>query len=931
MRYFLATALLFFASGSLSAAEQVDYNRDVAPILQKYCVACHTEGEDSGGLVMDTHQALMAGGESGLAITAGVSGSSRMLLMASGKIEPFMPPEGEQGPDEDELQLLSAWVEQGAIGPAGDMPIRQPLRTPKIATGDGVDLPITAIARSRDGMLTAIARFESVQIRRDDDTIMTTLADQPGKVNSLEFSRDASKLLVASGVTGSYGHAAIYSVATGDMITEMIGHRDTLYDAVFSPQQDRVATAGYDREIVLWDAVTGEPIRKFSGHNGAIFDIDFSPDGQVLVSACADETVKVWSVESGLRLDTLSQPEGEVFAVKVTADGKFILAASGDSRLRIWKLLSKQKPRINPIVATRFIDESPLVNFALTPNGESVVVLSESGSVKIVRTSDWNQSATLEPLGESGSDLVIGPDGLAVTFSLMNGRLVTRQLPRPTTGTAPVMDRIHPILMDLGESQSTDEATLRKAQQASPSIATTVRLDSDRGDRMPMHVGRGVEVTGVIGTAGESDQYLWQAHAGEVWAIDVDAVGNGSLDPTVTVSDGSGQPVLRTRLQAIRDSYFTFRGKDSNQVGDFRLFNWQEMQLSEYLYAAGEVTRLWMHPRGPDSGFNVYPGEGNRWTYFGTTPTTHALGEPAYIVRRLDADEPPVANGLPVFDLFYENDDDPMRLAGKNSRLLFTAPADGPYIARISDTTGSGGDGFQYKLAIRDAAPGFKPTVQAANGTLRKGTGREFIVRIDRIDGFDGPVTFDIPDLPAVIRSNAPVTIEAGQRYAVGTIWVDENAAPWEGKISPQIIARAKVAGRLVERRVGKVGEFSLGDRPSVIPSLQPIDRNVGDDEDWTLQVRRGETVSARVVIRRKEDFNSEVSFGKEDSGRNVSQGVYVDNIGLNGLLVLADKNEREFFLTADPTTVPGKRSFFLTAAVDGGVTTHPITIEVLP
>ena len=91
------------------------------------------------------------------------------------------------------------------------------------------------------------------------------------------------------------------------------------------------------------------------------------------------------------------------------------------------------------------------------------------------------------------------------------------------------------------------------------------------------------------------------------------------------------------------------------------------------------------------------------------------------------------------------------------------------------------------------------------------------------------------------------------------------------------------------------------------------------------------ETASARVIIQRKEGFNNEVSFGKERSGKNASQGVYVDNIGLNGLLIVAGASEREFFVTADETAVPGKRSFFLTANVDGGLTTHPIDIEVLP
>jgi hypothetical protein len=620
-----------------------------------------------------------------------------------------------------------------------------------------------------------------------------------------------------------------------------------------------------------------------------------------------------------------------VFAVGITADGKFILGGSADNRLRVWRLRSKQKRRINPIVATRFIDESPLVDFKLTPDGKALVVLSEAGNVKVIRTSDWSQAASLQPLGEMGSDLTISPDATRVTISLMNGTLVTRELPSLEVIESIASRPVQPVYLDLGDLATTDEQTLRAAQRDDPSLTVAANDDPATRQRLPLAVRRGTRVTGVIGTPGESDRYRWRARAGEVWAIDADAVGNHPLDPIVTVLDATGQPVLRTRLQAVRDSYFTFRGKDSNQVGDFRLFNWQEMQLTEFLYAAGEVTRLWMHPRGPDSGFNVYPGEGNRWTYFGTTPATHALGEPAYIVRPLQPDEPAVANGLPVFDVYYENDDDPMRQAGKNSRLLFTAPADGPYVVSVTNTTGDGGDAFRYQLAIRPAKPGFKASIQAANGSLRRGAGREFLVRVDRLDGFDGEVTFEIPDVPPGIHTSAPVTIEAGQRFARGTVWVDENVADWEDAKTLTAIARAQVAGRQVERQVGTVGEFKVADRPSVIPSLHPIGRDVREDENWTLQVQRGETVSARVVIRRKDGFKNEVSLGKEDSGRNATQGVYVDNIGLNGLLILADSNEREFFLTADPTAVPGKRSFFLNANVDGGVTTHPITVEVLP
>ena len=740
MRFFTIVVLLLIPTMAADAADPVDFTRDVAPILQTYCTGCHTGDEGEGGLSTESHDALLKGGASGAAITAGVPDSSRLMLMVTGKLDPIMPPEDEAQPSEKEIETLASWIEQGAIGPEGDVPLKRELRTPKIDAKQGISLPITAIAVSPDGSLHAIARYGRIDIVRDNGELVRSLTKELNKVNSIEFSNDGQRLLVASGVTGAYGNALVFSVDSGELLVELVGHRDVLYAAVFSPDETTIATAGYDRDIILWDAESGEPIRDFAGHNGAVFDLAFSPDGKVLVSACADETVKVWQVKTGRRLDTLSQPEGEVFAVDITPDGKFIVAGSADNRLRVWALRSKTRPRINPIKATRFVDESPLVNFEISPDGSSLVVLTEAGNVKVIRNSDWNHAATLEPLGDSGSDLFISPDGSSVAISLMTGSVAHRPLPKIGTSKETRSARINPIYMDLGPLAMLDEAQLRKEAVENPSLAQTVNRSAS-----PISVGRGVEITGAIDEPRQADHFQWHARAGEVWAIDADANADSPIDPIVTILDTQGAPVLRTRLQAVRDSYFTFRGKDSMQIGDFRVFNWQEMHLNDYLYAAGEVTRLWMYPRGPDSGYNVYPNEGNRWTYFGTSHTTHALGEPAYIVKSLAADEQPTANGLPVFDIFYENDDDPMRIAGKSSRLLFTAPRDGLYTVRIADTRGAGGEEFKYRLAIRAAAPGFKPSIGKAKSTLPRGVGREFIVRVDRIDGFDGPVTFDIP------------------------------------------------------------------------------------------------------------------------------------------------------------------------------------------
>ncbi|GAA5505690.1 WD40 repeat domain-containing protein [Novipirellula caenicola] len=911
IRFLFSLLLLISLSVAVSAADTVDFVSDVLPILNKHCVGCHNADDSEGGLRLDDHAALLDGGDTGLAVTAGAATSSRMLLMIKGEIDPVMPPEGEPGLNADQIETIAAWIDQGAVGPDGDMPIKATLRTPQIEPDPNTARPITSIAVSDDGRLRALARFSSVQIVRADGAMVSQLDSLPGKVNSLAFSHDAKQVLVASGVTGAYGRAGIYRIDDGSLESEMLGHRDVLYSAVFSPDEKWIATAGYDRVIKLWSRDTAKVVHELTGHNGAIYDLAFSPDSKVLASASGDATIKVWQVETGKRLDTLSQGEDEMLAVGFTADGKSIVACGADNRLRVWRLKSINTAAINPLLVTRFVDDSPLVGFAFSADSHHLAVLSQSGNVKLLDTRTWKQVASLESVPDTGTDIAFDAASDSVLISLMNGQLVSRKLPRSTDKQIIAAKPVTPIYMDLDPP--------------------AVRSESD-GKTLP----RGAEVSGVISAAGEVDVYAWHANAGEVWAIDADKIGNSPIDPIVAIVDDEDQPVLRTRLQAIRESYFTFRGKDSMQSNDFRVFNWQDMNLGDYFYSSGEVSRLWKHPRGPDSGFDTYPGEGQRWTYFGTSGTTHALGEPGYVVRPLDLHETPIANGLPVFDVYYENDDDPMRIAGNASRLLFAAPHDGTFKVRLSDTRGEGGEVFQYRLAVRAASPSFRPSITPLKGPIFKGTGREFIVRVDRVDGFEGPVTFTLDGLPNSVVSNSPIVIESGQRSAVGTLWVpetisDKDVAQWSGEFSVDVVATADVLGQHVERSAGQLSKIKLADAASVIPSLHPLDHDVAEDETWVLQVRRGETVSARVRLRRKPGFGNEVSFGKEDSGRNATQGVYVDNIGLNGLLILAGSNEREFFLTADPTSVPGRRSFFLNANVNGGVTTHPIIVEVLP
>ena len=60
----------------------------------------------------------------------------------------------------------------------------------------------------------------------------------------------------------------------------------------------------------------------------------------------------------------------------------------------------------------------------------------------------------------------------------------------------------------------------------------------------------------------------------------------------------------------------------------------------------------------------------------------------------------PVEHVFPehVYFLYYANDDDGERKLGLDSRLHFTAPADGAYLVRVTDTRGFSGERFVYRL-----------------------------------------------------------------------------------------------------------------------------------------------------------------------------------------------------------------------------------------
>jgi hypothetical protein len=923
--------VLAVVAAPAAGAEDVappDYTARIAPIFKKYCAGCHNDEDREGKFSVESYASLQRGTAHGPAVLPGDAPGSRIVRLLTGAAKPIMPPKDEPRPGADEIALIQAWIEAGARGPLGQGPDRLTLLVPKIPAHGRVR-PVVAMDATPDGRWLAVARGAEVGLYRGQaprtGSPSRTLGQFPGKVTSVHFTADGARLVTASGVAGLGGVAAIWNVADGSLVRRFEGHRDILYDAELSPDEKWLATCAYDKKIEIWDAASGKPSHTLEGHTGAVYDVAFSPDARFLVSASADDTCKVWRVEDGQRMDTLPQPLKPEYSCAFSPDGRSIVAGGADNNIRVWRFVSREKPEINPMVLARFAHEGAIVRLAFTRDGAKLVSLAEDRTIKVWRTSDYSELKLWDNQPDVATALALAPDDASFEVGRMDGSLASFTIPIDQAAGPPVatagVERVE-IAGAPQTSQQVEHEPNNRPDQANPLT-------------VPGRVSGAIDAGGGGGGA-DSDYFRFAARAGEQWALEIDAARSRSkLDSFIEVLDAQGRPVPRVLLQAVRDSYFTFRGKSDSETDDFRVFNWDEMHINDYLYAKGEVVKFWLFPRGPDSGFVAYPGQGKRWGYFDTTPLAHALGEPCYVVEPHPPGTKLVANGLPVFTLYHENDDDAHRELGTDSRLFFTAPADGEYLVKVKDVRGFHGPEFRYTLTVRPRRPDFTVALGGVNPTVGAGSAREFTVSAQRIDGFEGPIRVDIAGVPPGFRTTAPLVIEAGQLQALGLIEAEAGAAPPPASVATaiRVTATARIGDHEVTHAVNNLGTIQLAPAPKLRVTIGPAPggpqpSNATGEGTPEFVIEPGQTITLTVRVERDGD-QGQVPLGKEGAGRNLPFGVFVDNIGLNGLLVLENQRERVFFITADASTPEQVRPFHLTTKAFGGISSRPVNLRV--
>ncbi|WDI41680.1 DUF1553 domain-containing protein [Bremerella sp. P1] len=126
--HFIAARIATVATEAQQSQQaDVDYFKDIQPLLEKRCYDCHQGGKAAGGLRIDDHASMLLGGDAeGPALVPGEAGNSALIDRVTSEDEDVvMPPKGEPLSSE-EVALLKRWINNGAMWPQFNVKTFQP-------------------------------------------------------------------------------------------------------------------------------------------------------------------------------------------------------------------------------------------------------------------------------------------------------------------------------------------------------------------------------------------------------------------------------------------------------------------------------------------------------------------------------------------------------------------------------------------------------------------------------------------------------------------------------------------------------------------------------------------------------------------------------------------------------------------------------------
>lgn len=414
---------------AVNLGRPVDFDKDLVPILDEKCVACHNVAIAESRYNLETVAGVLKGGKRGPSVVAKDPEKSVMYQMASRSIDPAMPPlpnnvsAGAFTPQE--LGLLRQWILEGANAGSG---------------GQSTDIAWQSVPAGLNAIyslaLAPQARFAAAGRANQIDLYDLSVGEYVGRLQdpALAEARSGDQVLYPHGASHrDFVHALAFSpdgktlASSGYREVKLwqrpenvrratAAHEIAATASAVSPDGLWLAVGGADNSLKLWNLTNGTAGPVFAGHTGPVTGVAFSADGAQLFSASKDKTVRQWNVADGAAIGTLTAQQ-ELTSLALAADGKRVYTGEADNVIRGWNVpFDQPKPAegdtpaepVKPVVEMKG-HGGPIVSLANVPGQPQLCSGSHDQTARVWDTNNGNQVRSMAH-GAPVTSVAVKPD-----------------------------------------------------------------------------------------------------------------------------------------------------------------------------------------------------------------------------------------------------------------------------------------------------------------------------------------------------------------------------------------------------------------------------------------------------------------------------------------------------------------------------------------
>ncbi|MFN0136514.1 MAG: WD40 repeat domain-containing serine/threonine protein kinase [Phycisphaerae bacterium] len=238
----------------------------------------------------------------------------------------------------------------------------------------------------------------------------TRLSGSQRSMHALALSADESILAVGD----DHGWLTLRHASDGSASAKPIrAHRNTVKSIEYSPDGDRILTAGTDGAVREWTAA-GAAVRDIAVDLGNAQCARYGPDGQYIAGSANDGSVYLWSGRDRLARRTLGSHGTRVPQVEFSRDGRLLASLSDKAGAAIWDVRTGDR--------LRTLRHSSIVSraMAFSPDGTTLAIGDDSSTICFWDVQSGELLRTFSGLPWGPFDMKYHPSG-RVLFAVGRG------------------------------------------------------------------------------------------------------------------------------------------------------------------------------------------------------------------------------------------------------------------------------------------------------------------------------------------------------------------------------------------------------------------------------------------------------------------------------------------------------------------------------